>query len=122
MKWTCENCKAINAEFAYNCHNCNCVRSQNAGRDKEYQDFIDRYRPTPVDKLKNDIRMARFTYIITDPYPKITEWEHTQRFKSYLEKKMDIVLKRDPKPDISTHRAFREGMEFMWKLIEPLTK
>lgn len=90
--------------------------------NEEYQAFIDKYTPTPVEKLKSDIRMARFTYIITDPYPQMTHWKQNQDFKGYLEKKMDIVMKRDPRPDISIHQAFREGMEFMWKLIEPLTK
>ncbi len=90
--------------------------------NKEYKEFIDKYTPTPVEKLKNDILMVRFTYVIEDPYPKISSWQHEQEFKNYLEKKMDVILKRDPEPKISAHQAFREGMEFMWKLIEPLTK
>jgi hypothetical protein len=90
--------------------------------DNTYLEFMKKYIPSEVDELKNKIRMARFSYIITDPYPELSQWQQNQKFKSYIESKTDIILNRDPKPEVSAHKAYRDGMEFMWSLIEPLVK
>jgi hypothetical protein len=81
--------------------------------DSEYQAFIEKYTPSEVDILKDKIKMSRFTYIITDPYP-----NHSFYDSLHIQHK---IFAKKPK-EISIHQAYREGMEFMWSLIEPLVK
>lgn len=81
--------------------------------NEEYQAFIAKYTPSELDELKNKIRMARLTYIITDPYP-------NHSFYDSLPLHHRIFAEKPP--EVSIHQAYREGMEFMWSLIEPLVK
>lgn len=71
-------------------------------------EFIQKYTPTPEDELKNRIRMAFYTWVVTDPYPEVTDWQNYSRFEQWR--------LAHQKPDISVHQAWREGYEFAKKL------
>jgi hypothetical protein len=94
--------------------------------DKEYNAIILKYTPSEVDLLKQKIKAARFTYVITDPFPEITSAKHENQVRKYLnDDKKWYDLFKEPYievPQISAHEAYRRGMEFMWSLIEPLVK
>ena len=81
--------------------------------EQELQAWIQKYTPTEVQKLKNEIEMSRFTYIIKDPYPQITDWEYEQSLLGFLGKRFSR-----PKPEISVHKAYKDGQDFMWGLIK----
>lgn len=82
-------------------------------KDEEYSELIAKYTPTEEDILKSKINAARFNYVITDPYP-----EHSFYNNLHFQHKL---FAEKPK-EVSIHQAYREGMEFMWSLIEPLVK
>lgn len=95
--------------------------------DEEYQKninkFIEKYTLLPLDELKNKIKMAKFNYVITDPYPEITEANnHNSIIKEFNKNTWFNKQHQVEVPKISAHKAFKEGMDFMWKLIEPLVK
>lgn len=80
--------------------------------EEERLAWIQKYTPE-IDELKNKIKMARFSYVVTDPYPEHSFYSSL----SYWDKKFYKKTK-----ELSVHQAYREGMEFMWSLIEPLVK
>lgn len=80
---------------------------------EHYKEFIEKFTLTEVEELKSKIRTARYSYLITDPYPKHSFYNSL----SFVDKMVH------PEPEeISIHQAYREGMEFMWSLIEPYVK
>lgn len=81
--------------------------------EDEYKAFMEKYTQSELDNLKNKIRMARFNYIIKDPYPNHSFYETLSFFEKLSEEKPE---------EVSIHRAYREGMEFMWSLIKPLVE
>lgn len=55
-----------------------------------------------------NILAAKHQWVITDPYPDITEYQMFRKIWPWFKKK----------PTVSAHKAWRDGFQFAWSLIE----
>jgi len=60
---------------------------------------------------------ARHNWVITDPYPEYSRWEQEQHMRSQLDR-FFRTKELNKKPDISIHKAWMDGFNFAWELIE----
>lgn len=73
---------------------------------------------------KSVLMAARFQFIIKDPYPEITEWEQNEQLRGTPWEKLNHPLEgsKNEKPELSAHRAWQDGFNFAWDLIEKKLK
>jgi hypothetical protein len=66
------------------------------------------------------IRSARFTWVVKDPYPEIAQWcaEAELRRSPFFGLFGGWKRLHDAAPRISPHKAWRDGFNFAWELIE----
>ena len=64
---------------------------------------------------KFNLKSAKFSFVITDPYPEIAEYQIKRDACSGFAL---LVGDGPQKPDISPHKAWHDGFTFAWKLIE----
>lgn len=69
---------------------------------------------TEDDKIK--IRSVKHERIVEDPYPQIAEWEQREQFRK--NSIFGKLLNHKTMPSISPHKAWLDGFNFAWKLIE----
>lgn len=72
-----------------------------------------------LEGFKWKIKGAFHSWVITDPYPELTEWQLRQEWKGSIGRFFGRIGARpDPKPQVSVHKAWMDGYAFAKKLVE----
>lgn len=56
-----------------------------------------------------------YDFVITDPYPEISQWEQFQAMRNDVSK--FFYLGNRPRPEISAHKAWQDGFNFAKALV-----
>lgn len=72
-----------------------------------------------VEAFKAQIRLLKHTFVIQDPYPEISQYEQLKDVRGIFGK----LFPEAPRPNIpSPHKAWKDGFDFAWSLIEEKLK
>lgn len=64
------------------------------------------------------ILAAKFQFVITDPYPEVSLWLNAENARGAACGLFSMFQKPTPKPIISPHKAWTDGFNFAWSLVE----
>jgi hypothetical protein len=94
--------------------------AQAPARKMTEQEFLEYYKAMAAeyvpakltDVQKQCILAARLQFVLEDPYPEIAKWQQENEFSfKWFKKKL-------PYPGPNAHKAWMDGFNFAWGLIE----
>lgn len=67
--------------------------------------------------LRSRVEACFYTWVMEDPYPQISDWEHRESMRGPVKRILGLAWPKEPKPEVSAHKAWREGYDFAKALV-----